>query len=37
MRQIEGLFDRLAVAPVPGGIAVNRAAYDNDNIEAPPQ
>ena len=37
MRQMEVLFDKLVVAPVPGGIAVNKAAYENDKIEAPPQ
>jgi hypothetical protein len=37
MRQIEGLFDKLVVEPVPGGIALNKAAYNDDKIEAPPQ
>ena len=37
MRRIEVLFDKLVVAPVPGGIAENKVAYDNDKIEAPRQ
>ena len=37
MRPIEVLFDELVVAPIPGGIAVNKGPYGNDKIEAPRQ